>query len=111
MICAQVSDISDPHRRRELMFDSSFKRSDVYFTISQYLRIFSHTIRDTGSDLQALRDLGIFNRRVDVISSPAIAEWENVMKRYEELSSRLQQRISDRSEEVKSLRDGASIRI
>ncbi|EAW25667.1 uncharacterized protein NFIA_044860 [Aspergillus fischeri NRRL 181] len=104
----QVTDLRNRQMREDLMFDSSFARSDFYFTILQHLRIFAQTIRDTGSDLQALADLGLFHLRIplDNIESPAAAAWEQIMTRFEETSDRLLQRIYNQTEDIRSLRDG-----
>ncbi len=103
------------------MFGSSFDRSRVYFKTLEMLRIFGDTIRETGRDLQELdpnRLLhGSFRRAGwdvrDFLEEPLAdkALWENwrTLSEFQVAAEqRLLRRIAEKTEEIKSLRDGVS---
>jgi hypothetical protein len=89
------------------MFDTSFKRSNQYFIVLQILRIFSEWIRETSRDFTAYNQTflgtGAFPREMQ---KDVRANWELVLEHLEKAEQRLLQRISDKTEEVMSLRDG-----
>jgi hypothetical protein len=95
------------------MFDDDFERSRLYFTILQFLRIFGECIRTVGADLRQLDDLflkspehfPIQRMRPDELQVIR-SNWESVMEVQERATKRLLARLSDKTDEVKSLRDG-----
>ena len=104
------------------MFDTSYARSRVYFKTLEILRIFGDIIRETGRDLQEMDPerllQGSFRRagwdvRFFLQEDPAAdrALWENwrVLSEYQKMAEeRLLQQIAEKTEEIKSLRDGVS---
>ena len=92
------------------MFDDSFKRSEVYFTALQLLRIFGRWIRNTGRDLRIIckfRDteaewVGV--EHLKVLND----NWKAILKTYDTEAELLLQRIAEKTAEVESLRDGVS---
>jgi hypothetical protein len=100
-----------------LIFDNSFKSSRFYFEVLQLLRLFSERIRETGRDLQAtVRDEGFFfynNGYVELSSFDKYQSneiirrnWEIVTKRQTTAENQLLARITEKTEALKSLRDG-----
>ncbi|RYP78767.1 hypothetical protein DL771_000434 [Monosporascus sp. 5C6A] len=119
-----AEEILDEDTMQNLMFDGSFQRSKLYFETLQILRIFADNIRFTGNDLE---DIGhhftgppkyiaeyllqlpyagpyatIVAQEVEALQ----ANWNIVTKFHHETEQRLLQRIEEKAEEVKSLRDG-----
>lgn len=104
------------------MFDTSFVRSRVYFKTLEMLRIFGDTIRETGRDLQEMdperilqgsfRHAGHNVRyflREDPLQDTALWEnWEKLSSFQQKAEDRLLRRIAEKTEEIKSLRDGVS---
>lgn len=106
------------------MFDSTFDRSRAYFKTLEMLRIFGSTIRETGRDLQEMDPerllQGSFRRagwdaryflREDPNKDTVL--WENwrVLSEFQKKSEeRLLRRIIEKTEEIKSLRDGVGCR-
>lgn len=110
-----------------MMFDSSFARSRLYFTVLQALRIFSEWIQESERALQQLR--GDFDKAVHSVTKQRnggdewssgegplpfkreIDEMWNDLLAYHGSSSRcLLGRIEKKNEEIKSFRDGVSRR-
>ena len=105
------------------MFDSSFERSRVYFNSLQLLRIFGQTIRSTRQGIRQLAPES-FPNRIDGIpsygrpfilprSNPGedkilLANWKILWGFYVEAESELLGRLAEKTEEIKSLRDGVS---
>lgn len=106
------------------MFDTSFARSRVYFKSLQLLRIFSQTIRSTRTGIRQL-DPERFKKRkwdrqfstsstrplISPESNPAeddilLANWKILWTFYVEAESRLLGQIAEKTDEIKSLRDG-----
>jgi hypothetical protein len=106
------------------MFDNGFERSKFYFNTLQLLRIFSQAVRDTRPGIDALNpdyfaiDFSPPKNTSDT-SRPFIHPDSNPMKDdvlktnydilwkfYHKEETRLLQRIADKTEEIKSLRDG-----
>jgi hypothetical protein len=97
----------------EWMFDLDFERSRLYFTVLQILRIFGECIRTVSMDLRAFdslfstRSMG-FNHwafNPDELREYA-SNWAHITKHQNDAEERLTKRLSDKTEEVKSLRDG-----
>jgi hypothetical protein len=104
------------------MFDSTFDRSRAYFKTLEMLRIFGDTVRETGRDLQEMDPerllQGSFRRagwdvryflREDPTKDTALWEnWRVLAEFQEKAEKRLLRRITEKTEEIKSLRDGVS---
>lgn len=109
------------------MFDSTFERSRLYFTVLQALRIFSEWIQESGRELQQLKqdfDANIQSsgtRRGSIGSSSGSESpnffmimkeideaWEKVISIHGASSKSLIDRIEKKEEEIKSFRDGVS---
>jgi hypothetical protein len=95
------------------MFDLDFRRSRLYFTVLQILRIFGESIRTASADLKTLDSL--FSTRELYRSGwpPSDDEllafssnWESITEQQKKAEETLLRRILDKTEEVKSLRDG-----
>jgi hypothetical protein len=111
----------DHDESERLMFDSSFGRSRIYFKTLQILRIFSQTIKSTR---QAVRTLAPerfpkVHSAMNVTTRPFIhpnsnptddkilmANWNILWEFYVESEKHLLQRVAEKTEEIKSLRDG-----
>jgi hypothetical protein len=103
-----------PEEIRKWMFDDHFERSELYFTILQILRVFGEYIRTLSLDLHYLdevfcpegpSDFPLKDMRPDELRIMR-ENWEKVIKVHEKAEKRLLSRLSDKTEEVKSLRDG-----
>ncbi len=104
------------------MFDSSFDRSRVYFKTLEMLRIFGDTIRETGRDLQELDpnrllhgnfrragwDVRDFLREEPLKDKALWRNWQTLSEFQVAAEQRLLRRIAEKTEEIKSLRDGVS---
>lgn len=102
------------------MFDTSFKRSQVYFRTLEMLRIFAESIRETGRDLQEMnpeRLLRAFFRAQrfkvkdflpqDPMEDTALwKNWQTLSDFQRKTEDRLLRRIAEKTEEIRSLRDG-----
>jgi len=89
------------------MFDDSFRRSRVYFRLLQILRIFFDSVRETGVQLNNMRPE---NTLISGFDDEAIQDNWNIVVTYQaEVEKRLLQRIMEKTEEIKSLRDGVSV--
>jgi len=114
----KISDVADEEQRKELMFDDSFKRSASYFTVLQMLRIFSDTIHESTTDLEAMKvewlkgdfpgspprsESSDFGKEVKRILS---SNWDTVTSHQKRIARELIDRIERKTEEAKSLRDG-----
>lgn len=88
------------------MFDYSFQRSRVYFRLLQILRIFFDSVRETGVRLHNMRPENTLKSGYD---DKAIQKnWNTIVTYQAEIEKRLLQRIMEKTEEIKSLRDGVS---
>ncbi|KAK0619118.1 hypothetical protein B0T14DRAFT_431992 [Immersiella caudata] len=103
------------------MFDSSFERSRIYFKTLQVLRIFSQAVKSTR---RAVHDLApdrmpkmftvrtamarpfIHPRSIATEDKTLMANWKILWSYYLESEKQLLQRIAEKTEEIKSLRDG-----
>ncbi len=118
----QLSDILSDETSSHLMFDLSFDRSRVYFKTLEMLRIFGDTIRETGRDLQEMDPKILLQRssqragwdvraflRDDPVQDMALWEnWRTLSEFQTAAEKRLLRRITEKTEEIKSLRDGVS---
>ena len=102
-----------PEKLKQWMFDDDFERSKLYFTILQILRIFGEYIRTMSADLHQLDDLFVAGARgfpLREITPDELhvmqSNWESVLKVQKAAEKRLLDRLLDKTEEVKSLRDG-----
>jgi hypothetical protein len=94
------------------MFDLDFERSRLYFTILQILRIFGECIRTVPMDLRALDSIfphnwfdDSFHPNADELRDLG-SNWSYITSNQKEAEERLLQRLSDKTDEVASLRDG-----
>jgi hypothetical protein len=103
-----------PEEIRKWMFDDHFERSELYFTILQVLRVFGEYIRTLSLDLHYLdevfspngpSDFPLKDMRPDELRVMR-ENWKTVMEAHQKAEKRLLGRLSDKTEEVKSLRDG-----
>lgn len=102
-----------------LMFDSGFERSRIYFKTLQILRIFTQMIERTR------RDVELFNPQVSVSDwmlplmrskynrtrgedAALLANWDILWSFYVQKEEYLLRRLLNKTEELKSLRDGVS---
>jgi hypothetical protein len=95
------------------MFDLDFKRSRLYFTILQILRIFGESIRGVSSDLRALDSLFLPSSMRPVFWDPSPDEvhdfgsnWKYITQHQKDAEERLMKRLLEKTAEVESLRDG-----
>jgi hypothetical protein len=102
-----------PEEIKKWMFDDDFERSKLYFTILQILRIFGEYIRTMSADLHQLDNLFVTETQGFPLSLMRPDElriirsnWESVLKVQKSAEKRLLDRLLDKTEEVKSLRDG-----
>ncbi|KAI0451715.1 hypothetical protein F5B21DRAFT_364515 [Xylaria acuta] len=111
-IHARLEDTLNLEKINMCMFDNDFERSKLYVTILQVLRIFSEFIGTVSDDLRLLDDLFLKN---DNFPMPDMrpdelrimrSNWESVKEFQKQTEERLLGRISQKMEEVKSLRDG-----
>ncbi|KAI0096953.1 hypothetical protein GGR51DRAFT_542117 [Nemania sp. FL0031] len=103
---------ADPKERRRWIFDNNFERSELYVTILQVLRIFNDYIRTVSDDLRLLDSLFLnkdnfpmYNMSQDELRIMR-ANWNSVKKFQKETEQSLLGRVSRKTEEVQSLRDG-----
>ncbi|KAK0672418.1 hypothetical protein QBC41DRAFT_25013 [Cercophora samala] len=113
-------DILDDETSSRLMFDTSFERSRVYFKTLQMLRIFADAIRETGRDLQEMDPekliQGNFRRagydvrdilRQEPLEDKALwNNWKILLDFQQQTEEKLLRRITEKTEEITSLRDG-----
>ncbi|KAI1172401.1 hypothetical protein F4777DRAFT_516376 [Nemania sp. FL0916] len=112
--CLQVKmdQTLNPEKLKELMFDDNFGRSQQYFTILQTLRIFGEWVRTVSDDLRGLDDLFLKEGDFPLLfmspeeSQTLKSNWESVRKTQKRAEENLMSRILNKTEEVKSLRDG-----
>lgn len=102
------------------MFDTSFKRSQVYFRTLEMLRIFAENIRETGRDLQEMNPDRLLQRFFrakrsklkdflpqDPMEDAALwKNWQTLSDFQRKIEDRLLRRIAEKTEEIRSLRDG-----
>ena len=104
------------------MFDTSYARSRVYFKTLEILRIFGDIIRETGRDLQEMDperllqgsflragwDVRYFLREEPATDKALWKNWRILSEFQKGAEERLIRRINEKTEEIKSLRDGVS---
>ncbi|KAM7208191.1 hypothetical protein V8F20_001471 [Naviculisporaceae sp. PSN 640] len=88
------------------MFDNSFQKSRVYFQALQALRIFSESIQETGRHLHLLSAHLESSPRQWLGDENIQNNWKIVTSFQAEAEERLLRRIGEKTEEIKSLRDG-----
>ncbi|TRX91096.1 hypothetical protein FHL15_008078 [Xylaria flabelliformis] len=101
-----------PEEIEKWMFDDNFERSRLYLTILQTLRIFGEYIGTVSDDLRLLDDLFSKNtnfpmndmRRHEL--QALRSNWELVRETQKKVEQDLLSRISSKTEEVKTFRDG-----
>ncbi|KAK4176626.1 hypothetical protein QBC36DRAFT_6307 [Triangularia setosa] len=114
-----LRDILDDETSSRLMFDTSFERSRVYFKTLQMLRIFADAIRETGRDLREMDPeklvQGNFRRAGydvhDFLKEPLEDKaiwnnWKILLDFQQQTEEKLLRRITEKTEEITSLRDG-----
>lgn len=106
-----------------MMFDSSFERSRLYFTVLQTLRIISEWVHESERELQQLKRDFYANfqssiaRRGSIGSNGSDAPptafineidkaWEELIAMHSSSSQSLLNRIEKKEEDIKSFRDG-----
>ncbi|KAK7754727.1 hypothetical protein SLS62_003285 [Diatrype stigma] len=113
----KMEEIMDKNTKDSMMFDASFKRSRFYFEVIQLLRIFSDMIRETGRDLQTMvadphmaNHLSWYDDHNDASRENSKrllrANWDLVEMHQRAAEHRLLDRITQRSGDIQSLRDG-----
>lgn len=108
----QLSQTMNTDEISKWMFDGNFERSRIYFTILQILRVFGECIRTVSEDLRTLDDLfykphkGFPQNFVDDELLVLRSNWESIIKHQKVVEERLFGRVLNKTEEVKSLRDG-----
>ncbi|KAI1348009.1 hypothetical protein F5Y01DRAFT_328989 [Xylaria sp. FL0043] len=109
----QLQQTMNPIQISKWMFDADFKRSRVYFILLQVLRIFGEYIRTVSDDLDGLSSLFLKPGLRMVFKDPTPDEltdiksnWEFVIRFQKDAEQRLLSRLSYKTEEIKSLRDG-----
>ncbi|KAH6840599.1 hypothetical protein B0I37DRAFT_437920 [Chaetomium sp. MPI-CAGE-AT-0009] len=115
-----LRDILNDESSNHLMFDTSYARSRVYFKTLEMLRIFGDIIRETGRDLQEMDperllqgsflragwDAQYFLREDPVTDKALWKNWRILSEFQKGAEERLIRRIAEKTEEIKSLRDG-----
>lgn len=97
------------------MFDEDFNRSARYFELLQVIRIFGERIRAVSEDIEGLSGLFLDKESGLPMSDPSPDEWKDiesnwkiVLQLQKKAEERLLKRISEKTDEIKSLRDGVS---
>ncbi|OTA70139.1 hypothetical protein K449DRAFT_320876 [Hypoxylon sp. EC38] len=109
LLGVKVDDLFDPKQDSgSMMFDSTFERSRLYFTVLQTLRIISEWIQQSEQELQQLKkDFNISN---DTPSNTFIKEvdeaWRELISMHISTSKYLLDRIEKKEVEIKGFRDG-----
>ncbi|KAI1389684.1 uncharacterized protein F4822DRAFT_399282 [Hypoxylon trugodes] len=124
LVGVKIDDLLDPKRGgAAMMFDSTFDRSRLYFTVLQALRIFSEWIQEGERELQQLKQDFYSNiqsgsgRRGSADSNHSDAPpndfmkgiddaWEEAISFHSSSTKSLLYRIEKKEEEIKSFRDG-----
>ncbi|KAI0102748.1 hypothetical protein GGR51DRAFT_526107 [Nemania sp. FL0031] len=112
-ISVRLEDTLDPNEIDKWMFDETgFERSKLYVTVLQVLRIFSEYIPAVSDDLRSLdrlflqeEDFPMTNMTPEELRMMR-SNWKSVKEFQKKAEDILLGRISQKTEEVKSLRDG-----
>jgi hypothetical protein len=113
--CLQMSldQTLDREKLAKWMFDDDFERSAQYFAILQILCIFGECISTVSDDLRCLDGLFLQGPPFFPVESVTPDElqalrsnWKSVIDAQEKAAERLTARLTAKTEEVKSLRDG-----
>ncbi|KAE9372640.1 hypothetical protein N431DRAFT_244483 [Stipitochalara longipes BDJ] len=111
-LSVELDETLEPKQISKWMFDLDFDRSRLYFTVLQVLRIFGECIRAVSADLSPFDRLfspSTSSSYWDVSTDELLAyssNWKSVTKHQKDTEERLLRRLLDKTEEVKSLRDG-----
>ena len=110
----QLRDTLDDERWNSVLFNDSFQRSRLYFTVLETLRVSSSWVVDMMEDWDSLREQWAREVRPSEIFDEAdwrAAEigWDAVTRTVQAKAKLLKDRMDRKSEEVKSLRDGVWI--
>ncbi|KAI1799094.1 hypothetical protein F4811DRAFT_128712 [Daldinia bambusicola] len=124
LVGVKIDELFDPNRDGATsMFDSTFDRSRLYFTVLQTLRIFSEWIQESERELQQLKqdfdtNIQFSMARRGSIGSRDSSEtpnsfmenidetWGKVIAIHRASSKSLIDRMEKKEEEIKSFRDG-----
>ncbi|KAI2639119.1 hypothetical protein GGS26DRAFT_376989 [Hypomontagnella submonticulosa] len=124
LVGVKIDDLFDSKRDgATMMFDSSFERSRLYFTVLQTLRIISEWVHESERELQQLKRDFYANfqssiaRRGSIGSNGSDAPptafineidkaWEELIAMHSSSSQSLLNRIEKKEEDIKSFRDG-----
>ncbi|KAI1140303.1 hypothetical protein F5Y05DRAFT_313052 [Hypoxylon sp. FL0543] len=124
LLGVKIDDLFDPKQDSgQMMFDSTFERSRLYFTVLQTLRIISEWIQQSERELQELKkDFGIsaqhhmaprgsLGPNPGGVSPNAFMKeideaWEELITIHSSTSKHLLDRIEKKELEIKSFRDG-----
>ncbi|OTA91232.1 hypothetical protein M434DRAFT_389172 [Hypoxylon sp. CO27-5] len=124
LLGVKVDDLFDPKQDSgSMMFDSTFARSRLYFTVLQTLRIISEWIQQSEQELQQLKkdfDISVQPNTArrgsisptqnDTSPNTFIKEvdeaWEELISMHSSTSKYLLDRIEKKEVEIKSFRDG-----
>ncbi|KAI0815974.1 hypothetical protein GGR55DRAFT_675583 [Xylaria sp. FL0064] len=109
----QLHQTMNPIKISEWMFDADFERSRLYFTLLQVLRIFGDYIRTVSDDLDSLSNIflnPLYGLPFEYPTPDELRDikgnWEMVIRFQKDAEQRLLARLSYKTEEIKSLRDG-----
>ncbi|KAI1468036.1 uncharacterized protein F4812DRAFT_428609 [Daldinia caldariorum] len=121
LVGVKIDELFDPGRDgATTMFDSTFDRSRLYFTVLQTLRIFSEWIQESGRELQQLQQDFDANFQFSIARRDSTGSrdtpisfiekidetWEKVIAIHSASSKSLMDRIEKKEEEIKGFRDG-----
>ena len=115
----QPANILDNKSRRDLMFDRSLEKSELYFAVLQILRIMSEWIHESVTDIENQKESwadfhGAGHGKADYLSEEGRerdrevinSNWDMLGLHHAKLVLVLQDRIDRKTTEVESLRDG-----
>ncbi|KAI1088797.1 hypothetical protein F5B19DRAFT_496041 [Rostrohypoxylon terebratum] len=123
LVGVKIDDLFDPKLDGAAMFDSTFERSKLYFTVLQTLRIFTEWIQESEREVQQLKrdfDVNIqsnASRHSSIASTHITAPrtifmkeideaWDELINMHGSSSKYLLDRIEKKEAEIKSFRDG-----
>jgi hypothetical protein len=116
----QPTDVLNPDSAQKLMLGDSLAHSKLYFQLLHLLRIIPLWIRETKYDLERLRDECNTTISHPIPESdhqpflrsagPVGRNWDQLMYHFHVLESELGRRIEEKTDEIRGLRDGVSVR-
>ncbi|KAH7179160.1 uncharacterized protein B0J16DRAFT_322650 [Fusarium flagelliforme] len=105
LIHVNLSDLDDPARVEDLMFDKSFNRSKDYLVALQILRIVDEWIDEVLPSMEVLRENAQLEQ--DGFYQPGVSESIDAADKWiKQQAGSVQRRVRKKTEEIKSLRDG-----